>query len=388
MLGLAGGRLRRVSRGLIAGIHIIDRYIGRQVWWATVIGVGVLSLVLVFGNLFKEVFELLVDKNLPLGAVLKFMAYILPFSLIFTIPWGFLTAVLLVFGRLSADNELVSLRMAGMSMTRICRPVFLIVAALVMLSLWINTTIAPRAQAEMKAAMYNMVVDDPMALFVPDRVIDSFPGFAIYAEERVGDELLSVEIIELNASKHPIKYLRANKARIDYDSESDQLLLVLEDAMIVRKSADNPRDLDRVEPGLSFGLTYVPMDLGALRAKSEKVRPSTMDTAELRQRLAADHGEMDGGLRNTMNTEINKRYSFSLACFTFALIGIPLGVTAQRRETSVGFAFSLIIAVIYFLFIIIADTMRDSSHARYLMWLPNVVFIGIGLWMFRRMNKK
>jgi len=380
--------LRRVSRGLIAGIHIIDRYIGRQVWWATVIGVGVLSLVLVFGNLFKEVFELLVDKNLPLGAVLKFMAYILPFSLIFTIPWGFLTAVLLVFGRLSADNELVSLRMAGMSMTRICRPVFLIVAALVMLSLWINTTIAPRAQAEMKAAMYNMVVDDPMALFVPDRVIDSFPGFAIYAEERVGDELLSVEIIELNASKHPIKYLRANKARIDYDSESDQLLLVLEDAMIVRKSADNPRDLDRVEPGLSFGLTYVPMDLGALRAKSEKVRPSTMDTAELRQRLAADHGEMDGGLRNTMNTEINKRYSFSLACFTFALIGIPLGVTAQRRETSVGFAFSLIIAVIYFLFIIIADTMRDSSHARYLMWLPNVVFIGIGLWMFRRMNKK
>ena len=82
-------------------------------------GVAVLSLVFVFGNLFKKVFELLVDKDLPLGALLKFMAYILPFSLTFTIPWGFLTAVLLVFGRLSADNELVSFRMAGMSMARI-----------------------------------------------------------------------------------------------------------------------------------------------------------------------------------------------------------------------------------------------------------------------------
>ena len=37
-----------------------------------------------------------------------------------------LTAILLVFGRLSADNELVSLRMTGMSMKRICAPIFVL----------------------------------------------------------------------------------------------------------------------------------------------------------------------------------------------------------------------------------------------------------------------
>ena len=373
---------------MIAGVHIIDRYVGRQILSATLIGVAVLSLVLVFGNLFKEVFKLLVDKDLPIDAVLKFMAYILPFSLIFTIPWGFLTSVLLVFGRLSADNELVSLRMAGMSMWRICRPVFFMAALLVAFSLWINTTVAPRAQAEMKAAMYNMVIDDPIALFVPDRVVSDFPGFTIYAEERVGDELLNVEIIELNDFDYPTKYLRANKARIDYDSESDQLLLVLDDAMIVRKNPENPKDLDRVEPGLSFGVTYVPMDLEKLREKSDKVRPSVLDTAELQRLLREDDGGMEGDLKNAIKTEISKRYSFSLACFTFAPIGIPLGVTAQRRETSIGFAFSLVIAVVYFLFIIIADTMRDGDVAKYLMWLPNIVFIAFGIWMFRRMSKR
>ena len=102
-----------------------------------------LSFVLVLGNLVKDVFELLVDKHLPLGAVLQFIAYILPFSLIFTIPWGLLTAVLLVFGRLSADNELVSLRMSGMSLWRICRPVFLIALGLASLSYLINTRVAP-----------------------------------------------------------------------------------------------------------------------------------------------------------------------------------------------------------------------------------------------------
>lgn len=89
-----------------------------------------------------------------------------------------------------------------------------------------------------------------------------------------------------------------------------------------------------------------------------------------------------------IKTEINKRYSFSLACFTFALIGIPLGVTAQRRETSVGFAISMVIAVVYFLFIIIADTMKDKPAAQYLMWLPNIVFMSFGLWLFLRLCKR
>ena len=40
-------------------------------------------------------------------------------------------------------------------------------------------------------------------------------------------------------------------------------------------------------------------------------------------------------------TEMNKRYSFSLASFAFALIGVPLAITAHRKETSVGMLLSL-----------------------------------------------
>ena len=51
--------------------------------------------------------------------LITFIAYALPFSLIFTIPWGLLTAILLVYGRLSADNELIALRANGVSVTRV-----------------------------------------------------------------------------------------------------------------------------------------------------------------------------------------------------------------------------------------------------------------------------
>ena len=65
------------------------------------------------GNVFKRLLDLLVNNDAPLDLILSFIAYILPFSLTFTIPWGFLTAVLLVFGRLSAENELIAWRSSG-----------------------------------------------------------------------------------------------------------------------------------------------------------------------------------------------------------------------------------------------------------------------------------
>ena len=351
-------------------------------------GVAVLSLVFVFGNLFKKVFELLVDKDLPLGALLKFMAYILPFSLTFTIPWGFLTAVLLVFGRLSADNELVSFRMAGMSMARICRSVFVLAFSLVALSFWLNTQVTPRAQSEMKRAMYDMAIADPMSLFVADEVISDLDGYRIFAEAREGDHLINVEIFQLDAFDNPINYIRADQAKIAYAEATDKLELDLTNTMTIAKDTNNPRDLGLVRPGTTIGEGSQEIDLGSLRDKSNKFRASIHDTATLRRLLREEGERFNGKERNSLRTEINKRYSFSLACFTFALIGVPLGVTAQRRETSVGFAVSLVIALIYFMFIIVADAMKDKSAAAYLMWLPNIIFAGLGAWLFLRLSKR
>jgi lipopolysaccharide export system permease protein len=89
-------------------------------------------------------------------------------------------------------------------------------------------------------------------------------------------------------------------------------------------------------------------------------------------------------------TEANMRYSFSFACITFCLVGIPLGVTAQRRETSVGFALSLIVATCYIVFIIFANTLNENPKAypHLLMWIPNVIFIAVGAALFRKLMKK
>src|SRR5688572_29092566 len=100
-------------------MRISDRYIGRQVLTGTVFAVGLLCVVLVLGNLFKEIRPLLVESRVPLSYLWRFALNVIPYSLIFTLPWGFLAAVLLVFGRLSSENELLGFWMAGNSLFRL-----------------------------------------------------------------------------------------------------------------------------------------------------------------------------------------------------------------------------------------------------------------------------
>ena len=69
-------------------MRISDRYIGRQVLTGTVYAVMVLGIVLVLGNLFKQIQPLLVDQKAPIALVIRFVIGVLPLSLMYTDPVG------------------------------------------------------------------------------------------------------------------------------------------------------------------------------------------------------------------------------------------------------------------------------------------------------------
>ncbi|MFR4223698.1 MAG: LptF/LptG family permease [Akkermansia sp.] len=145
-------------------MKIFDRYIARQLLGVTALGVMALSALLLLGNLFKELRPLLVENKAPISIVLEFIFQVIPFSLMFSIPWGFLTAVLLVYGRLASDNELTSMRMSGMSLWRLSAPAIAIGIALSGLCYWINIDIAPRAKQSISELLIKAASINPKGL--------------------------------------------------------------------------------------------------------------------------------------------------------------------------------------------------------------------------------
>ena len=88
--------------------------------------------------------------------------------------------------------------------------------------------------------------------------------------------------------------------------------------------------------------------------------------------------------------EYHRRLSLALACLAFPLVGVPLGTIAHRKETSVGFAISLVVGFAYFLFIIMARTFENTprAHPVLLIWLPNILFGLLGAFLFFKLSRR
>lgn len=376
-------------------LKIFDRYLGKQLVFSTFFSVFVLSMVLVLGNVFQKLISKL-DQHPELGwgFVVEFMLNVLPFSLIFTIPWGMLTSILLIYGRLSADNELTALRMAGLNMWRICSPVFIIGIIATFASFWLNTDIAPKSQSRIAQVFFKIATENPGSMFISDEVINTLPGYLLYTEKRTQMEdgtgryrLENLQLVKLNERSFPDIFIRAAVGIIGFDAGStDDLIMELEDAHIEKAESAESSDFQAhhfVKPGHAT----LQISLKSLRERHRKTKPSFMTLTELRQKFA---GELNPELKSAYRTEMHKRLSLSLACLTFCLVGVPLGVTAQRRETSIGFALSMIIAILYFVFIIVADSFAETpaAYPHLMMWIPNVVFMSLGAVMFVRLSRK
>src|SRR6187397_2484905 len=186
-------------------MKLIDRFVSRELLVNVSFAIAVLSLVLVVGNIFRKLLPLLVNHDVPMEFLITFIAYVLPFSLIFTIPWGLLTAILLVFGRLSADNELIALRSNGISIGRICVSLVVIATVCTVICLWLNVQVAPAAQQKLRSTILDLATRNPMALFGSDQIIDQFPGRKIYVGKKEGNQLENITVFELNEESIPIR---------------------------------------------------------------------------------------------------------------------------------------------------------------------------------------
>ena len=268
--------------------------LGGRCWGSALFGVGVLSLVLVLGNIFKKLLgELVKRPDMDMSYVAQFIFNVLPFSLVFTIPWGMLTAVLLVFGRLSADNELTSMRMVGLSMPRICAPVFVIGAMFTLSCLWLNVSVAPKAKKNLKGMVLKLATENPTALFNSDQVIDEIPGYVMYVEEKVysddgsNPELLNMQIIELDSEQRPIRYVKAERVQMRTEEVDEELRIVLElqNARFESKNEEDPFDYEGINLGFAESTPLV-ISLDRLTKSSRhRTNAGMMTIGEIKEKM-------------------------------------------------------------------------------------------------------
>jgi lipopolysaccharide export system permease protein len=311
----------------------------------------------------------------------------LPVSLMYTVPWGFLSAVLLVFGRLSSAQEITAFRVAGISLVRLAVPVFVVGAVLSLASLWLNINVVPRSKATVAQLIYEQASRDPESLLRPGVVQGNFRGDAseiqkVLIEGRRDGWVEGFHFYQTpgGGREGDRTYVHAARAALAVDEAKSQLRVKLENAWFETRREDG-----RVE--MAFAGKAEPLLIDLKNPRSRRSKPNAMTNDEIRARLATVPPP-DSRQEVRLQMELTKRYSFSMACLAFAFIGVPLGLGARRRDSSTGLLTSLAIGTAYFLITMLAEHSASSAVATAVLWAPNVGCVLLGILLFRRARFK
>jgi lipopolysaccharide export system permease protein len=124
-------------------MKILSKYITRQAVITLFFTMGVFTFVLLLARILKQLSDMLVNQKVGLDIVGYFVLLVTPNILSFSLPMAMLATALLVFGRMSADNEITAMRSCGVSLGQVVAPVILLAAVMSVLCLYINADVAP-----------------------------------------------------------------------------------------------------------------------------------------------------------------------------------------------------------------------------------------------------
>jgi LPS export ABC transporter permease LptF/LPS export ABC transporter permease LptG len=364
-------------------VSTIDRYVIRQVLMPFALGLLVFTFIFIIPALM-EYAEKLVAKGVSATIIAGLMLRLVPQALAITLPMSLLLALLVAFGRLSADREFVALQACGVSLLRLLRPV-----GLIAVTAWVATTYVlifavPDANQAFRQIVFDVTSKRAEGDIKPRVFHDEFPDIVLYAREvpPSGGGLNGVFMADLRPGRPAAVYL-ARHVQVVVDRERQRVDLVLKEGMTHTRSADGKYDIGH------FKSMRQSVDGTALFGSVVSKGPREMTIAELRAQIAENATIIDAATGRPMSThneemEIHKRFSIPVACLVFGLIGLALGATHRRDGMLGSFVLGIVVVFAYYVPLYLGPAMvKANAMPPWLgMWLANIVLGALGIAMF------
>jgi lipopolysaccharide export LptBFGC system permease protein LptF len=314
----------------------------------------------------------------------QFLLYLVPVELKYTIPLALLCATVLVFSRLSADRELIAMRASGVSLWQIVAPALLLAVALSGVCFYLQTSLGPRCLYYADQVKRQELVRSPLALL--DAGFVEFPGYALYIGSREGNRLHDVTIYGLGKDGRATQDITAREGVVRNDERTQTLVLELKRATIA--ALDPAASGPGRNQWLAGQTCSITLDYGReLNDRPLARKEKHLDIAGI---LSCLRVYSERGIpTDPLYVALHSRMSMALSPLAFLLIGIPFGVRTQRSETSIGLLVSLVLALFFHVFVILANSLKDQVgyHPEVLVWLPNVLYQVGGLLALRRVAR-
>jgi LPS export ABC transporter permease LptG/LPS export ABC transporter permease LptF len=366
-------------------MSIIDRYVVRQVLMPFLLGLLVFTFIFIIPPLL-EYTEELVAKGVSGSLIAGLITLLVPQALAITIPMSLLLALLIAFGRLSADREFVAMQACGISLRRLLWPVTLISASAWVFTSYVLIDLVPGSNQRFLDIVFDVTSQRAEGDVKPRTFFTNFPNLVLYVQElsSSGRGWNGVFLVDQRPDQHASVYL-AEHGRVVIDRQRQRIDLELINATQYRMDdQDKDENLFSRTPRAAFSVDSASM---FARVTAKNIRQ--MSITELRSAIVRRQQETDPATNQPFSThneemEIHKRFSIPVACLVFGLIGMALGATNRRDGAFGSFVLGIAVVFAYYVPLMIGPSLVKGHYLPPWLgsWLPNFVLGALGILMF------
>jgi lipopolysaccharide export system permease protein len=358
----------------------------------------------------------LVAEGLGYLALLKLLPYIFLIALQFSVPATLLFSVCCVYGRVSADNEIIALKSAGISPMCIFRPAILLGLLLSGPSVWLNDKAVSWGRPGMQQVILRSFEEIVYRGLSANHSFNNDKGFAIHVQSVEDRWLIKPNIWMF--SEQELRTITAERARISIDPESDKLIIELIDSTVDiagSKQINWPGSL-KLEVPLDFAsksgsakaspsqysINQIPEELARQSAENDRRREKLATRFSLAlasgrytdiydgttAQLNADLSDTQRRLAR-LKTEPMRRFALGFSCLAFVWMGVPMAILIRSSDYwwTFGVCFIPILLIYYPLFGLALEFAKDGTWPAVTLWLGNVALALLGTWMMLKIIK-
>jgi lipopolysaccharide export system permease protein len=352
-------------------MKIIDRYLLREMAGPFLFGVLAFVLLFVSGNILFRLTELMAQLGLSLWTATTLFFLWLPSFIVLTFPLATLVGILVAFGRLSGDSELIAMHAGGIGFRRLVIPIAAAGILISIVTAAFNEVIVPAA---------NRRADD--VVLAATRRAGGVTKQEVLFKESSGDESRVIYADRLDVSTGEL----TNPVIVWFQGSQPVLITKAQRAVWrenqwvmfngVNASMDPARPSSMSFDEWTANIPTTPEEI-ALQTRSLEGMTYRELRELIRDALQQNKPTIDLELR------LHHRFSIPFACFVFALIAPPLGMRSHRGSSSIGMGVAVLIGFAYYIVwhYLSAVAQQGAISPFWAAWLPNVVTgaVGIGL---------
>jgi LPS export ABC transporter permease LptG/LPS export ABC transporter permease LptF len=365
-------------------VRILPRYILSEVLTHGLIGAALFTFV-VFMRDVGRIMELVVRNSAPGWSVAQIFLFTLPTAFTITIPMGVLVGILLGLSRLAADGEITAMRAGGIGTWTFVRIVAVFAVAAWLLASVNNLYLAPRSAAALGRLQDELRTSQASFEVQPRVFHEDFRNYVLYVQDVTAAHGAAVWkgifLADVSTPGAP-KITLARDGIVTLQPPGD-LRLHLESGSTHEVTPRNPEQYAISR----FGETDIPIpSAGGNRNGRETVSTAELGSNELLRRAA----ESDPVSKRWYLIEFHRRLAYPAACLVLALVGIPLGLSAQKGGKSAGFVVAIVLVFLYYF--VSSAGLAFGRQGRVPpavgVWMANVVFLLAGVFLLWRVDRR